>query len=626
MSFLNHLFGTKHSVNADAEPGTASDQHSSSVTDNTTDAEESKQADTDIGNEISGEENAFTSNDLIMQTEETFDTGPEKFIPEEFKYLEELIVYRIKKNFGEHMHSPAPSLPEACLIDLHAKFFSNEKKNKHAGGQQQLDEEEAGLLLLALAPHVRPDLLDNAISSGLKDTGEFPQIGGVRPDGKNFRGFLPTGQTALFVLAGDDNDKQLKVRKLFGADHFFSRKKMLWLEELSPGEPAMSGKIIMSPDYIDIFLHGEASAPHFSSSFPAKLLEEKRKRGSLIVNKELEMQIDEIVSWVENHEDLEDKYEMSDRVKKGYRALFYGPPGTGKTFTAGILGNELTPKRDVYRIDISMVVSKYIGETEKNLELLFARAEDKGWILFFDEADALFGKRTDVRDAHDKYANQEVSYLLQRIEDYNGLIILATNRKNNIDEAFIRRFNAILKFSFPDANERAGIWEKSFSEKVEFVKEIPVSNDVKNDAKEAEKNKTAHECEKSFYKMDQAVKEASIPVHKKNATAPLTKKEMFDLLKKYEVSGGNIINIVHYASLKAVERQKTKQEAAAKMHEEANKDNTGQEPNPKETKLIVYISDVIHGIKKELTKEGKPFVEIIEKKNTLSNSKKETAI
>ena len=106
-----------------------------------------------------------------------------------------------------------------------------------------------------------------------------------------------------------------------------------------------------------------------------------------------------------------------------------------------------------------MVVSKYIGETEKNLELLFARAEDKDWILFFDEADALFGKRTNVRDAHDKYANQEVSYLLQRIEDYDGLVILATNMKNNIDDAFLRRFNSVVKFPFPDVESRARIWQ-----------------------------------------------------------------------------------------------------------------------------------------------------------------------
>ena len=131
---------------------------------------------------------------------------------------------------------------------------------------------------------------------------------------------------------------------------------------------------------------------------------------------------------------------MRKRVKPGYRALFHGPPGTGKTLTATLLGKHTG--RPVFRIDLSRVVSKYIGETEKNLSRLFDKAEHKDWILFFDEADALFGKRTEIRDAHDKYANQEVAYLLQRIESYAGLVILATNQRGNIDEAFLRRFQA----------------------------------------------------------------------------------------------------------------------------------------------------------------------------------------
>ena len=129
---------------------------------------------------------------------------------------------------------------------------------------------------------------------------------------------------------------------------------------------------------------------------------------------------------------------------KNKRILFVGAPGTGKKTLASLIGEQLGT--DVYRIDLSIVVSKYIGETEKNLELVFARAENKGWILFFDEADALFGKRTNVRDAHDRYANQEVAYLLQRIEKYNGIVILATSMKNNIDEAFTRRFQTIIRF------------------------------------------------------------------------------------------------------------------------------------------------------------------------------------
>ncbi|MBK8195839.1 MAG: ATP-binding protein, partial [Lewinellaceae bacterium] len=163
--------------------------------------------------------------------------------------------------------------------------------------------------------------------------------------------------------------------------------------------------------------------------------------------------------------------------------------------------------KDVYRIDLSTVVSKYIGETEKNLSSLFERAEDKNWILFFDEADALFGKRTNVRDAHDKYANQEVSYLLQRIEEFGGLVILASNMKSNIDDAFMRRFNAIIKFSMPDAREREQIWRLSFPEAVTF-----------------EPN---------------------------GSGKPL---DMPRIAARYELSGGNIINAVHYACLSAMSR------------------------------------------------------------------------
>jgi SpoVK/Ycf46/Vps4 family AAA+-type ATPase len=140
--------------------------------------------------------------------------------------------------------------------------------------------------------------------------------------------------------------------------------------------------------------------------------------------------------------------------------LFYGPPGTGKTLTATLLGKYTG--RDVFRVDLALVVSKYIGETEKNLAGLFDKAEHKDWILFFDEADAIFGKRTGVRDAHDKYANQEVSYLLQRIEMHSGLTILASNFKNNIDDAFLRRFNSIVYFPPPSVEERHALLDRAF--------------------------------------------------------------------------------------------------------------------------------------------------------------------
>jgi hypothetical protein len=144
----------------------------------------------------------------------------------------------------------------------------------------------------------------------------------------------------------------------------------------------------------------------------------------------------------------------------GISALFAGPSGTGKTMSAEVLANEL--RLDLYRIDLSQVVSKYIGETEKNLRLVFDAAEEGGAILLFDEADALFGKRSEVKDSHDRYANIEVSYLLQRMETYRGLSILTTNMKQALDTAFLRRIRFIVQFPFPDAEHRAEIWRRVF--------------------------------------------------------------------------------------------------------------------------------------------------------------------
>jgi SpoVK/Ycf46/Vps4 family AAA+-type ATPase len=157
----------------------------------------------------------------------------------------------------------------------------------------------------------------------------------------------------------------------------------------------------------------------------------------------------------------------------GISALFSGVSGTGKTMAAEVLVRELD--LDLFRIDLASVVSKYIGETEKNLGRIFTAAEEGGAVLLFDEADALFGKRSEVRDSHDRYANVEVSYLLQRMETYRGLSILTTNLKENLDPAFLRRIGTMVDFPFPDQSQRAAIWNRVFppqtpTEKLEFDK------------------------------------------------------------------------------------------------------------------------------------------------------------
>jgi SpoVK/Ycf46/Vps4 family AAA+-type ATPase len=144
----------------------------------------------------------------------------------------------------------------------------------------------------------------------------------------------------------------------------------------------------------------------------------------------------------------------------GISALFHGPSGTGKTLAAEVLAHEL--KLDLFRIDLSQVVSKYIGETEKNLRAIFDAAEHTGSVLLFDEADSLFGKRSEVRDSHDRYANIEISYLLQRMEAYRGLAILTTNLRGGMDSAFLRRIRFFVGFPFPDPGLRRRIWEHIF--------------------------------------------------------------------------------------------------------------------------------------------------------------------
>jgi SpoVK/Ycf46/Vps4 family AAA+-type ATPase len=149
-----------------------------------------------------------------------------------------------------------------------------------------------------------------------------------------------------------------------------------------------------------------------------------------------------------------------DRRGLGVSALFAGPSGTGKTMAAQVIARSLG--MELYRVDLSGVVNKYIGETEKNLRRLFDAAEDGGAILFFDEADALFGKRSEVKDSHDRYANIEINYLLQRIESYRGLAILATNIKSALDTAFLRRLRFVVNFPYPTAAERQRLWKKVF--------------------------------------------------------------------------------------------------------------------------------------------------------------------
>jgi SpoVK/Ycf46/Vps4 family AAA+-type ATPase len=192
----------------------------------------------------------------------------------------------------------------------------------------------------------------------------------------------------------------------------------------------------------------------------------------LILPRQTLQRVLEIAAAVRNRHVVYSDWGFEKRISsgKGLKALFAGSSGTGKTMSAGIIARELG--LDLYKIDLSGIVSKYIGETEKNLDRIFQAAKSSNAILFFDEADALFGKRSEVKDAHDRYANIEVAYLLQKVEDYDGVVVLASNLSKNIDEAFSRRMHYVIEFPLPDENERELLWCKM------FPPELPLGNDV----------------------------------------------------------------------------------------------------------------------------------------------------
>lgn len=221
-----------------------------------------------------------------------------------------------------------------------------------------------------------------------------------------------------------------------GAENGYSRQEKLWdvcLTATRPRLDTLAQRLDPKATWEDIVLpHEEMSVLH------------------------------QITAQVAQRTKVYDEWGFRDTMNRGLgiNALFAGESGTGKTMAAEVIANAL--RLNLYRIDLSTVVSKYIGETEKNLRRLFDAAEDGGAVLFFDEADALFGKRSEVKDSHDRYANIEINYLLQRIESYCGLAILATNMKSALDQAFLRRLRFIVNFPFPGITERKAIWQKVF--------------------------------------------------------------------------------------------------------------------------------------------------------------------
>lgn len=355
------------------------------------------------------------------------------------------------------------------------------------------DEVERIIIVMALASYFKPEIFDCFLikNKGLGQT--FTEFGGRKND-KLGNIFVPTLRTLAFILFADNIEDYFSLQFYFDDSHFFKVHNVVLLKK--DDQSFLEATLGLGQEFLQKVTNGNEYKPNYSSGFPANLITTDLDWSDLVLENHIFDEIDIIDTWLENkHNIVKDKL-LSKKINKGYKCLFFGPPGTGKTLSATLLGKKRN--LDVYRVDLSQVVSKYIGETEKNLASIFDIAENKNWILFFDEAESLFSKRTAVSDSKDKFANQETAYLLQRVENYKGLIILATNLKPNIDLAFSRRLQSVIHYAIPNPIQRKSLWRNAL-----------------------------------------------------NGIAEISENDIDKISKTYKISGGSIKNVIQYAWLKS---------------------------------------------------------------------------
>jgi len=278
------------------------------------------------------------------------------------------------------------------------------------------------------------------------------------------------------ALQGQASDQPQHLAEQFSFNqNDIKRLANIALETLSKNEKTPESKPALNPTIDKNLWQACRIAARAGMEQLARRIDIKADWDQLVLPPEQTALLHQITDQVAQRNRVYEEWGFRERMNRGLgiNALFAGESGTGKTMAAEVIANAL--KLDLYRIDLSAVVSKYIGETEKNLRKLFDTAEDSGAILFFDEADALFGKRSEVKDSHDRYANIEINYLLQRMESYRGLAILASNMKSSLDKAFVRRLRFIVDFPFPGVAQRKEIWGKVFTENTPVDESLDLS-------------------------------------------------------------------------------------------------------------------------------------------------------
>jgi len=323
-------------------------------------------------------------------------------------------------------------------------------------------------LALAIAPQLRPQSLDIFQMRNCNIEHAFSAFGGYTDQRLN--SFLPTGQTLAFLLSANDPLRLTEAFNVLSPTHLFSTQNVINPRSSDEKLPMMATPLLLSENWLRFFLTGEKVHPEFDRRLSSSPLTTPLEWNDLVLDEITIKGVEEIRLWSQHSSTLMQEWGLNKKIKPGFRTLFYGPPGTGKTLCATLLGKMTATT--VYRLDLSIILSATIEEIGNSLDSFFDVAANKNWILFFDEADALLGKSGLAAPSSEKNKNQQIGFLLQRIEDFPGIVILAASNKVNIDDSLRGNFQSVVQFMMPNSMQRLLLWQNAFAGVCDLAPEI----------------------------------------------------------------------------------------------------------------------------------------------------------
>lgn len=362
---------------------------------------------------------------------------------------------------------------------LQAPELSNESHYSKLVADYNLTEDARLLLALGMAIHLNQILLSPLVQLA-KYPGMYSLMGGELTNGE--KRFLPSAQTFLFLVCGSDIINQGKIQYAFQNRHPLLKDQVIQLRSFQSNyqeegkevyDEWLYKRIILHKDYYHYFMGGQMPLPEDNKNLPLTKLNTSLTYEDLVLPAQTRDELQPLLDYAQNGQAIFNDKMLSSGFKKGFIALLHGAPGTGKTLIATTIGKKLGLV--TYQLELAQTVSKYIGETSKNINQVFRELEraiehlkGKPSILFIDEADALVGKRSEVKDSKDRYANMDVSNLLQKLEVFPGLVIMASNFQQNFDPAIKRRIDSFVKIPQPEAAQRAELWKRYLPEHLEY--------------------------------------------------------------------------------------------------------------------------------------------------------------